>query len=349
MIRAVTAPLVVLLVAFVLLPSMPQALEAAQEQVSVSGVSAEILDHGIYGGVLDRGPLQDGSDPMGQLKKPRLVQETEKVPARPETLFGIRYKIAAPEGVESVLLEIRVEHPPVKSTKSTDAAKADPLTSYTVERLVTPGKPYVQLQRVPPNAPEDAPAGVWRFVLLFKGKELAAQSLELVRKDSGFALLQGAPQQTCRLVVLKASPDDLGSEVASARLLEEHSFALRLPDREKACFLTLGNDQGAALGISDMSGRLLTPIQAWEPGLRVLAVSFTEIGGDAYPEIIVVAENASKNPPELDSRVYFHPSVDERVQGAAWKRMPEVDSQVAHLGSAFAVKQWLAANAPVAQ
>lgn len=311
---------------------------AAQEHTPTTGdtedkgdtesmVRVRILDHGLFAASLGAA--------SGELEAARLLKTTDVVPPVPGTFFGISYQADAPEGTASVRLEIRVEHPPL-----TDPESGNTLDFYTMERSVEPGKTYVQLQRLP----QAAAPGIYRFVLLFRGAELASQRFTLTGQPSGFALLQGELLERCRNLEPR-----LGQDFDNVSTLGEHSFALRLPrgfglpPTGEVCFLALQADNAAGLAISDMQGRLVSAIQPLERGLGILAVSFSQLDSDDLPEIVVVAENDAQNPPRPDSRVYL--AFRSEDNAPVWTRRPDLDQQVAHMQSARAIRRWLAQNA----
>ncbi len=283
-------------------------------------VSAAIVDYGVYSAALDEN--------TGQAARVKLLRRTQAVPATPGTIFGISYQVEAPQEVAEVRVQLRVEHPPV-----TDPETGVQVDHYSVEKVVTPGRTYVQVQRVPQAAPQ----GEYRFVLLFQGETLAFQSFTLEGRSSGFALLGEPLRRHCR----DMDPSLFETDFTNPVVLEEHTFALALgnqpPTSDTVCFLALAGENGTGLVLSDMGGAPLAVIQEPERGLHILAVSFLDVAGNGRPDIVVVAENGAQEPPVADSRVYL-----SEKRGLGWIRDPELDKQVAHMGGAFAIKRWLA-------
>ena len=316
-----------------------------------------IVEHGLYSA-----DMSPGSSAANNV---RLQKSTDTIPQTPGALFGIRYEYAGlpDKDTKPLFLEIVVNHPPIRDPKA-----GTTFTSYTVDVSMRPGERRFQGQRIPPDL-KNAPAGEYTFSLVHKGQVLASRTF-LVNSESAqikttpksvqtspetpapeaeqaqtpppkpaprFAILSETEHAMCR----DLNPFALGATYEDAVILPTHSFALRLPGKTpdstyNACILALGG-QGTGFALTDMRGGLLQVIEPRQPGRRILAVSFTETNGDELPEIVVVAENDGTNPPSMDSRVYF-----SAENNSAWERRPEVDSQIARLGNAMAVKRWLA-------
>jgi len=287
-----------------------------------SAPTAVILEHGLFEAVLDEEGMQAADA--------RLIENADSIPAAPGTLFGFRYRVEAPAPNEPRRIDIRLEHPPV-----VDPASGETFESYVMPRQVVPGREYVQLQRLP----ENAPAGEYRFSLLHDGKALATQAFTVQGADREFALLDGELQARCRSLTPR-----LGSGYGPATLLTGHTFALRLPpgpgvpSSGDVCFLALETKNAQGMALSDMQGELIAPIQPLEKGLQILAVSFSLLDDDQLPEIIVVARNIGFDPPLHDSRVYF---AVQREKSPAWGRRPDLDTQVASMQSAHRIRSWL--------
>lgn len=293
---------------------------------SQSAAAVTIVEHGLYSATLD--------EQSGQASAVKHEATTTSIAREPGTVFGFRYRADNTDADEPLLLEVRLEHPPL-----IDPESGETLTSYSMQRQVQPGVEYVQLQQLPDNAP----AGDYRFSLRHQGNELASQAFSIQGQANGFTLLEGELQARCRSLA-----PDLGSGYGKATLLSGHTFALRLPPGAglpasgDVCFLALETDKAQGLALSDMQGKLLAPIQPLENGLQILAVSFPLLDDDQLPEIIVVARNAKFDPPLRDSRVYF---AVQRESGPAWGRRPDLDKKIARTQSAHQIKRWLQAHA----
>jgi hypothetical protein len=322
---------------------------------AADGPDVSIVEYGLYAAELTDSGL------AGEF---RLVESTDRILLAPDTLFGIRYQYArhsASSDATPLHLSIEVRHPPMP-----DPETGDMHTSYSLSADIRPGERRFQGQRLPAGPPEP-PTGEYVFTILHNGAVLASQTFHVLptaaaptpkAETAPTATAETAPpappEPPAGILVPEAhslcrglNPADIAPAFGQAHVLPEHSFGLRLPDPDSgadtfrpACFLALADGHGAGYAITTTSGKLLRVLEAsepLEPNRQVLAVSFTETGGDLWPEIVVIAEDASQTPPRMDSRVYFSTG-----KGPNWERRPEVDAHVARLGNATAVRRWLA-------
>ncbi len=325
-------------------PSMSPCKAPAAPDVS-------IVEFGVY--------VAEFSDP-GLAGEVRLLESTDRVPLAPDVLFGIRYQYTDHTGTLKAVplhLDIEVSHPPIPDPK-TGALH----TSYSLAADIRPGERRFQGQRLP-GGPPAPPTGEYVFTILHNGSVLASQTFHILSPARAATKPAPVPPTKAEPAVVKSvspPPDILAPEThtlcraldpaaltpafSQARVLPEHSFGLRLPDPDtgggairQACFLAVSDSHGAGYAIATSDGTLLSLLQPLEPGRQVLAVSFTETGGDLWPEIVVIAEDTTQTPPSMDSRVYFSTG-----KGPNWERRPEVDAHIARLGNAMAVRRWLA-------
>lgn len=315
-----------------------------------------IAEYGLY--------VADGLRDTGLAGEVRLLQSTDRIPLAPDALFGIRYQYrahSASSDATPLPLRIEVSHPPIPDPESGAVH-----TSYSLTADIRPGERRFQGQRLPAGPPAP-PAGEYVFTILHNGAVLASQTFHVLPQAAAptpqaaaapTAKAEPAPPApatpTAGILAPEAhslcrglNPADIAPAFGQAHVLPEHSFGLWLPASDAgagalhpACFLTLADSHGAGYAIATTDGkllRILEPQEPLEPGRQVLAVSFTETGGDLWPEIVVIAEDASQPAPRMDSRVYFSTG-----KGPNWERRPEVDAHVARLGNAMAVRRWLA-------
>ncbi len=314
-----------------------------------------IAEYGLY--------AADAFTDTGLAGEVRLLESTDRIPLAPDALFGIRYQYTAhPGSSDATPLHLRIEisHPPLPDPK-TGAVH----TSYSLSADIRPGERRFQGQRLPAGPPAP-PAGEYVFTILHNGAVLASQTFHVLPQAAAPTVMTvraepptpAPPAPAAGILIPEAhalcralNPADIAPAFSQAHVLPEHSFGLWLPDPDtghdtgadafrQACFLALADGHGAGYAIATTSGELLRVLEAsepLEPGRQVLAVSFTETGGDLWPEIVVIAEDASQTPPRMDSRVYFSTG-----HGPNWERRPEVDAHVARLGNAMAVRRWLA-------
>lgn len=118
------------LIAIALMPLVISSAAVAQE-ASVSGL--EIVGKGIYE-VQTGAVTKDPSAPTGEIKAPdtfKLVEATDKIPARVGVEFGFEYKLdGAPDGAEVTLRYVNVYPAPGLA----DPGSAKPVLSDTFER-----------------------------------------------------------------------------------------------------------------------------------------------------------------------------------------------------------------------
>lgn len=319
-----------------------------------------IAEYGLY--------AADAIKDTGLAGAVRLLESTDRIPLAPDALFGIRYQFArhsASRDTTPLHLRIEVSHPPIP-----DPETGVVHTSYSLIADIRPGERRFQGQRLPAGPPAP-PAGEYVFTILHNGAVLASQTFHVLPQAAApTTKAVAAPKAktepphpapatpTAGILAPEAhalcrglNPAVIAPAFGQAHVLPDHSFGLWLPapttgaatgavSTRQACFLAVADSHGAGFAITTTTGellRILEPLEPLELGRQVLAVSFTETGGDLWPEIVVIVEDASQTPPRMDSRVYFSTG-----HGPNWERRPEVDAHVARLGNAMAVRRWLA-------
>lgn len=143
----------------------------------------EIVAFGTYTPTAEYGPLptkyrQDAIVEVTLTGMPRLIEQSDRIEARPCTRFGLQYRAADFTPDQSIVAEVRVDHPILMRP---DGRRSD-VDTYEIPVRGTIGWTGFDFDEVWEMVP-----GTWTFSLLFGGHVLAEQRFAVVAAPGGAA------------------------------------------------------------------------------------------------------------------------------------------------------------------